>query len=193
MPGFKVSGLGEPADSRIIPYYKYTWEIDKLFDDVVDGPLIYLKEASTPSWTIEKEEVMGASLKYKFAKSIAFDDIKVSWYDTDGLAEIIRGWRRRVWTPEEGFKNPAEYKRLSVIRPMTYDLTGDVVWTLHNSWPQAVRCGDLTYSDSDVKLVEVTISYDWAEEETSPAIAGAKVAGQAPLPTIAGAGGTLNR
>lgn len=169
MPGFRVNNLGKDANANPIPYYKYTWEIDNLFGDVMDGALIYLKEASTPSWSIDKEEVMGASLKYKFAKSIVFEDVKVSWYDTDGLADTIKSWRQRVWTPQDGFKNPSEYKRNSIIRPLTFDLSGNVAWTLYNSWPQSVKTGDLTYTDSDVKLVEVTVCYDWAEEEVTGA------------------------
>ncbi len=35
-----------------------------------------------------------------------------------------------------------------------YDLVG--------SWPSVIRHGDLTYTSSDVKIVEVTLTYDFA-------------------------------
>ena len=35
-------------------------------------------------------------------------------------------------------------------------------WFLYNSWPSQIRSGELTYTNSDIKIVEVTVAYDWA-------------------------------
>jgi len=46
---------------------------------------------------------------------------------------------------------------------------------LVGSWPSVIRHGDLTYTSSDVKIVEVTLTYDFAvvrsgiEEYVEPA------------------------
>lgn len=171
MPGFMVNGLGKGAPATVNPYYKYTWDIQQFYGDGIGQappaerlPLIYLKESSLPSWDFDKEEVQGASLIYKFAKSIKWNDVKVTWYDTVGLADIIRKWRRNIWTANDGMTDPDVYKKLSIIRSLTYSWESPVVWTLYNSWPGSVKVGDLTYTDSDVKVVEVTLVYDWAEE-----------------------------
>ena len=42
-------------------------------------------------------------------------------------------------------------------------------WVLEGSWPQTIRDGDLSYTRSEVKIVEVVVVYDWAEtDEVSP-------------------------
>lgn len=167
-----MNGFGAGVPATVQPYYKYTWEIQQIYGDSVGSnppaerlPLVYLKEAGLPSWDFDKEEVQGASLVYKFAKGIKWNDIKFTWYDTVGLADHIRAWRRTVWTADAGLADPDVYKRTSIIRSLTFDWNSPVIWTCYNSWPGNVKVGDLTYTDSDVKLVEVTLVYDWAEEE----------------------------
>jgi len=166
MPGFIVSGLGAGVDNTPLAYYKYTWTIDNVFGTMpgTTPVIVYAKEASLPSWDFEKDEVMGGSLKYKFAKSVIFNDVKISWYDTYGLASVIKKWRELVWSPATGLQNPDAYKTRSQLRALTYDILQQTAWLLYNSWPQSVKTGDLTYTDSDVKLVEVTVAYDWACE-----------------------------
>jgi hypothetical protein len=179
MPGFvvgappmggQISSLGgRPSlDGRREYYYNYFWEIEYLFgqdDFSKDAALISLKDATLPTFTINKESYVPSSLEYKFAKSVSWDDIKVSWYDSTGLLAVMKEWRELVWTPETGLKMADDYKKLSVIH--NFLPTGKKVntWTLHNSWPSLIRHGELTYTSSEVKIVEVTVTYDWAEEE----------------------------
>jgi hypothetical protein len=164
MPGFTANGLGSGPRNDPRAYYKYTWEIEDIFWTLPRTVLIYAKECTLPSWDFEKDEVMGASLKYKFAKSISFNDVKITWYDVYGIADIIKRWRGYVWTPADGLLDPNNYKSRSHLKNFTYDMVKYTRWTLFNSWPQSVKSGDLTYTDSDIKLVEVTVAYDWAEE-----------------------------
>ncbi len=166
MPGFIVNGLGTGAPASVKPYYKYTWEVTNFYGDGIQtgDPLIYLIEAGTPSWDFDKEEVMGASVSYKFAKSIKWNDIKFTWYDTVGLHVKVKKWRQSIWRPDQGLQNPDDYKKLSTLKSLTFAWENPVVWTMFNSWPVSVKAGDLTYTESAIKQVEVTLSYDWAEE-----------------------------
>lgn len=175
MPGFVVPGAGgghrSAQTSRRQYYYNYTWEIINLFES--DGwtdpnsPLIGLKDASMPTFTVNKETYQGASLEYKFAKSVTWEDIKVSWYDSSGLLEIMSKWRGNVWSPECGLADANHYKRQSRLEHYLPTGAGANAWLLKNSWPSQIRHGDLTYTSSDVKLIEVTITYDWAVEQPS--------------------------
>lgn len=171
MPGFSVNSIGIGPTANVRPYYKYTWELITIFGETIGStpngdklPLIYIKEASLPSYDIEKEEVQGASLTYKFAKSIKWNDIKLIWYDTVGMAKKLRDWRSNVWTPEDGFKAPAEYKRNSILKSMTYDWNEPNNWSLINCWPQSIKAGDLTYAESEIKVIDLNLTYDWAVE-----------------------------
>jgi hypothetical protein len=132
-------------------------------------PLIHAKDMTLPTFSVNKEMVPGASLQYKYAKDVTWDDVKITWYDTYGLLKIIRYWRRLVWTSTKGLGPADEYKRISRLvhylphnEPL--DAPGEVEYTLVGSWPSIIRYGDLTYVNSDIKLVEVTLTYDWAEE-----------------------------
>jgi hypothetical protein len=173
VPGFVVQGLGEGASAEPLLYYKYTWEINNLFEEEVKlnstSGLIYARDATTPSFSFEKGEVQGASMKYKFAKGITWEDVKLSWYDTDGLWKTLKKWRDRIWAAKTGLGFPNEYKKRSSLTSFIYDESFGMRWRLINSWPVSVKTGELTYTDSDIKVVDVAISYDWAEEEESPA------------------------
>jgi hypothetical protein len=172
MPGFVIQDFGgghrKTVESRREYYYNYFWEIDDLFEDGGDwrnnSPLICLKDCSLPTFTVNKETYQGSSLEYKFAKSVTWEDIKVSWYDSIGLLDIMKKWRNNVWSPDCGLADANHYKRQSNI--VYYLPTGQSEnrWRLINSWPSQIRHGDLTYTSSDVKLVEATITYDWAVE-----------------------------
>ncbi len=166
MPGFVVNSIGAGAISDSVkPYYKYTWELYKVFETMaLNEPLLYVKEASLPQFDVEKDTVAGASLMYKFAKSVSWADVKLSWYDTTGMAEQLRKWRKLVWTPETGIQPADVYKKETEIRSFAFDFTKPVGWKLFNSWPSAIRSSDLSYTDSDIKLVDVVVTYDWAEE-----------------------------
>jgi len=178
MPGFMIDQTGvnddelNPASAYDEYYYSYTWTILNLFKDPTDpGSLrhtaaIHLKDCTLPTFTVNQERYQGASLEYKFAKSVSWDDIKVSWYDTKGLVDIIRKWRQNIWTSEKGIKTAYQYKKETMILNYLPTGQGKVKWKLINSWPSSIRYGDLTYTTSDAKFVDINITYDWAEDES---------------------------
>ena len=174
MPGFQVMGVGGYAGLTRGPssfqeyMYSYTWEIFQLFGET-GRLLVNAKDVTPPTFTVSIENNQGASLEYKFAKSVSFDDVKVTFYDVVGLIKTIKQWREMVWTQGSGLKLAEDYKKESRINvfPPTWDLQSGYGWILKGSWPSVIRHGDLTYTSSDVKVVEVTVTYDWAEEATS--------------------------
>lgn len=179
MPGFVVRDIGGhgtavPATARYL--YNYSWEVENLFGNNIDSSrqaMIHLRDVSLPTFVVSKEMVLGASLEYKFGKSVSWEDVKVTWYDTVGMLAIVRQWRQSIWTEFGGLNAPATYKKTSIITvvPPDADIVSNIGasdetirYHLFGSWPSMIRHGDLTYTSSDVKLVEVTITYDWAEE-----------------------------
>ena len=166
MPGFIVDGIGSGAPgNNIETYYTYTWDIQSIFGGSTSKPpLIYLKEMGLPTFSVGQERVKGTSLNYKYASDITWEDVKVTWYDTKGMLAVIKDWRKSVWTEETGIQPPNQYKKESWLRTFLPDASEINGWKLINSWPSSIRHGDLTYAQSDIKVVDVTISYDWAEE-----------------------------
>lgn len=173
MPGFYVSSVKEGGfNTRAIStrdyYYNYTWEIENLFETEIPNnetnALIYAKEITLPSFVAMIDNVQGASLQYKHAKSITWEDVKITWYDNVGLLKIMQKWRKSIWDENLGLQPIDRYKKTSKINSFLPNGTFVNSWTLINSWPSTIRYGDLTYSSSDVKLVSVTVTYDWASE-----------------------------
>lgn len=166
MPGFVVNNVGAGAPSTIKPRYSYTWEIESLFDTAANrntSPLLYIQSASLPSWQYTKESIKGSSLTYKYADGVTFDDIKLVWYDMLGLHEQVDLWSRSIWHPISGLQPPSTYKKRSIITSYLFNWEEPSRWMLINSWPSAISIGDLSYTSSVAKLVNITVSYDWAE------------------------------
>lgn len=168
MPGFRVGSVGSGAFGRPDVYTSYSWAIDNIFGTVVpesgSNPLIYANSISLPTFSVDKETYQGSALQYKFAKGISWDDVRVVWYDTVGMLGVVKKWREAVWDPEKGLRNPSEYKKTSTIASELSDGSKRNSWELINSWPSIIRHGELTYVQSDAKMVEVTVTYDWAVE-----------------------------
>jgi hypothetical protein len=177
MPGFRVNGdfggaeknagtAGPPSTREY--FYSYTWQVLELLGDFEYLMITTIKDATLPTFTVNQENQQGASLDYKFAKSVTYDDVKISFYDTVGLLDKLKTWRRSVWTSQDGIKTASEYKKRSRINVYTpeWKINKQQSFVLYGSWPSVIRHGQLTYTNSDVKIVEVTITYDWAEEQT---------------------------
>ena len=170
MPGFNVGGLGVGPAAAVQPFCSYTWQIQNLFGtQILDTtPLIYLKECTLPTFSAKKEEVLGGSLAYKYADGVTWEDVRVTFYDVplngQTLAGYLRNWRTKVWSAAAGIGAPDDYKADSKIDVYNSDSTITKTWTLFGSWPQIIRDGELTYTNSDIKIVEVVICYDWADD-----------------------------
>lgn len=170
MAGFNVNGsIHEPlgkneAQSQAQFIYNYTWDINSLFEKNAAGSaLVYAKDISLPTVTFEKEQYTGSSLQYKFASAAVYDDVRITFYDTTGLLGLLRGWRKQVYSSSAGLRPADEYKKKSIINCYYPDGMMAQKHELHGSWPSVIKYGDLTYTSSDIKFVDVTVTYDWAE------------------------------
>lgn len=179
-----VSNLGDGPSNNVRPFYTYTWELTAIFgDQASDPPVIFTKDCTLPTYNVAREDVESAALVYKFAAQANWDDIRLTFYDIpapDGgkkLADTLREWRTTVWNAEGGIfladvatggevgQGGGPYKQRTTIRVFNMDDTVEYSWILNGSWPQQIKEGELTYTDSDVKIVEVIIVYDYAEIE----------------------------
>jgi hypothetical protein len=169
MPGFIIRNLGGGRESQTTKkeyFTNYNWIIPNLFESTQSNRdnIISLKDATLPSFTVNKKSAI-TQIEYKFADSITFDDVSVTWYDADGLHVEIMKWKDSVWKPDAfGVRQASEYKKLSVISVYQSFNGGKLInHNLYNSWPSGIKHSDLTYTSSEIKLVTVTITYDWSD------------------------------
>lgn len=170
MPGF-ILGVARDSFGDKFPtdqvrerlVYNYTWELNKLFDDT-KLKSVRLKDVSLPSFTVQKESIIGSSLEYKYAGNVSFDDVNLSFYDTNKLIDDLITWRSSIWTEDGGLNIAQNYKKDTTIISYYSDGTFAQAHTLIGSWPSSIKHGSLTYTTSDIKIVDITVTYDWARE-----------------------------
>ena len=168
--GNKFFNFGK-SDMKFL--YNYFWEVPMIFNTMaakVDS-LIYLKDVTLPSITFEKETYTAASLQYKYASGVVYDDISMTFYDTKDLLSSIIEWRSNIWTQASGLKTASEYKKNCNIFVYTPDGELCQNFKIYGSWPSSIKYGSLTYTTSDLKYVDLSITYDWMEEATDNNVA----------------------
>jgi len=168
MPGFTINGFGNQREipNNLETARNYRWYIRKLGPITSMRSLIVAKECTLPRWEPQKQEIE-ASLKYKYAKSINWSDVIISFYDTftDPILDQLNKWRDKVYTNNAGVKKHGGggYKDDTVI--LQLDGSGNEIReiTLKGSWPLSIDQGKLSMADNNITLVEVTLSIDYAE------------------------------
>ena len=168
MPGFKVGGKGDGPPNTLELLRQHRWLIRDMGPISEDNRLV-AQSITLPDLRIERQEILGGMLWYKFAKAVKFEDAQVTFYDTGEFLDDIEEWRKKIYTtgggiqthaPSSGYKMDCQFDML--------DGTGITRnrYTLKNAWPAQISQGKLSYSDNEIKLVTITLAYDWAEFET---------------------------
>jgi len=174
MPGFILGASKEDgkkgelnlADPTVEYYTNFFWDVSKVLSKLLTQkdmqPLLALREVKLPSFTVEEEKIMGSAIDYKFAKKVSYDDVSMTWYDNVGLLPVMLDWMNSIYTPEKGISFASSYKKDTEILCYTSDGKKRQKHTLKQSWPKTIKFSDLSYTSSDIKTVDLTLTYDYA-------------------------------
>lgn len=188
MPGFKIGGNGDGISNFAEFHRQHRWKIESLGLPSGTGTpaqnklALFAQTLQLPSIDFEEEKIKtGTSIVYSVVKKAKWKPVTVKFYDTYGLFKVFDEWREKMWTEKEGIKAPSVYKGnpkfvltdgKGVVK-QSYELIG--------AYPKHVNHGDLSYASSEVKLLVVTFSYDYAkiklEDEPSQATKGNSTGG----------------
>ena len=169
MPGFNIQTHTPTGINPALEYHRsHRWVIDNL--GMPSGmPTIHRLHAQSvqlPSLVLDEEKIKsGATLEYKIAKKANWQDITVKFYDVHGLYKLYQEWQDLIWNQEDGIGRADKYKG-NVIIALT-DGQGKKVqcYTAYGAYPKSITHGELSYTNSEVKLLTVTYSYDYAKVE----------------------------
>jgi len=172
MPGFKINGEGEAPINTSEYLWQHRWLIENLGYHVDQDGAFVAKEVALPDLRMERQEILGGLVWYKFAKAVKFDDATITFYDDSKVSNKIDEWRKEIYTEDDGILQHTQYKQDSSI--LLLDGEGNTVKriVLKNSWPANISQGRLTYTESDLKVVIVTLAFDWAEISTENQLGG---------------------
>jgi hypothetical protein len=145
----------------------HRWNIQQL-GPISQNDTILVKELQLPQYTIERQEVLGGMQWYKYAKSVKWEDLEVQFYDNSQIYKSLLSWRDKVFTNDGGIQShniSSGYKKDCIFALL--DGEGSVAQKikLKNAWPASINLGRLSYTNNEIKLVVLTLAYDWAESE----------------------------
>jgi hypothetical protein len=171
MPGFNIAGGNNPSDPSITVgqfrdvHRAHRWKIERLGGLTTgdQGVSLYAKTLQLPAYNIEEEVVPGGAVKYKFAKMVNWEDVNISFYDIHGLSGALYVWQLKVFGEGEGIGLATDYKQDSVFRLIDGQGNNADGYVLIGSWPKNISHSPLSYETSDLKLINMTLSYDFAE------------------------------
>lgn len=162
MPGFLIGGGNEGVPNTIEPLFSHRWTIKSL--GPVSGLTLFLaRDLTLPSLRIASQEINGGLITYKFAKGVKWDDVTVVFYDDGSVYGQLQEWLNKVYTNDKGIQSHSQYKQTSEFALLGGQGNPRNNVTLFNSWPTVVEQGRLTYTNSELKVITVILSYDWAE------------------------------
>jgi hypothetical protein len=168
MPGFNIQGVDSNNINPKKEFHRsHRWVIESLgVPGMQPEERLYAKSIQLPSLTFDEEKIKsGASVIYKIAKKANWQPFTIKFYDTFGMYKGFKKWQDKIWTPAMGIGLANEYKS-RVILALT-DGEGEVTqrYTAIGAYPKSITHGELSYESSDVKLLTVAYSYDWATIE----------------------------
>lgn len=140
---------------------KNRWRIEKL-GPVTPEILVFAESIDLPKVSIEEQQIKSAFLTYKFAKNVNWEDININFYDVSDLYSELEKWKSKIYTNDAGVRSPNDYKDDTIL-VLLDGKAGDVIkYTLKGSWIKSLGHTNLTYSSSEIKLINLTLSYDFA-------------------------------
>ena len=164
---FQIGGTG--PSNTIETLRNHRWIIEQL------GPIkktILAKDLQLPDLTILQQEIMAGQNTYKYAKGTKWSDIQVVFYDDGTILDEINKWRRSVYDVGTGIKSHRKeigYKKTCVFHLVAgcRDKEGSPIpvntIVLRGAWPTIISFSRLSYTDSKIKEITLTLAYDYAD------------------------------
>ena len=143
----------------------------------------WAKTVSTPSYDVAEVEHNFLDNKFYFPGRVSWSDVSMSLVDPvspDAVektneyvigANVTNGPNYKIKDEAAATSNPTTISKAKAVEALgavtitIMNAEGDEieVWTLQNAFIKAAKYGDLDYSSDDLRTIELTLRYDWAE------------------------------
>jgi hypothetical protein len=173
MPGFKIDGYGNSDNipNTIEIARSHRWRIENLGPIQQPENKLVARDLTLPTWKPERLEILGTTLYYKYAKNIKWEDVTVIFYDNYKIGTEIDRWRDRVHTNIDGIKKHGAGNQGYKLECEFHEIDGRAnikrKLKLFGAWPTNINYGKLSYTDTSLKVIELTLAYDYAQIENA--------------------------
>ena len=155
-------------------------------------PSYICQSVGKPSFKVESKAVSFINHEFKFPSRVKWEDITVKIVDpldvdaADALEDVLINMGYVYPDQMTANLSPPQLQTISKARSASGGAGGGVKgalgqcfidqidslgtirerWTLHNAWIASVKFGDLSYESDDLVMIDLSISYDWATQES---------------------------
>jgi hypothetical protein len=178
-------GIGTFLPNSAIIKRRYRWTLQFESGTVLGGNApaikpIFVQIAARPNLTIEETEINFLNEKDYIPAKPTWDPMNVTILDFtkrggNGADQAILDWIRLCYqfgNPSSSgeMSDPVGYARRDALL-LLYNGVGEILekWTIFGCWVQSSNWGDLDYSSTENATIELTVRFQNAECELTPA------------------------
>jgi hypothetical protein len=178
MPGFNIAGTSAhqpPNTIETARSHRYIFSVLEPMKDV----LIYAHKASRPSFEADVIKIHNGQdriyrpgqhfwkpLEITFYETVVGSSAAASTFPFSNTSDFIYGWWQgtMINTLASGQYKPTDYRKECQLEMLDGD--GNTVWkySLYGCWPSKVLPSDLSYKETDIADIAVTLQIDRAVE-----------------------------
>ena len=171
MPGFNVCGTGsDQPNSKAEMRRNHRWFFETIADEGIFSRevLLVLKSASRPKFTLEEAVMHHDQEQIYYAGKQSWEPIELTWYDKEGpgqedsSAAILEWVKTVVDFSDATVAPPSAYKKDANLNMTDGAGNTSESWQLCNAWPKDVSWNGLTYDNSDIAEITVSMRFDKA-------------------------------
>ncbi len=156
--------------------HRYLLEVLEPLGKLDNGILLFLEKCTRPAIEYDKILIHSSQTEIPRPGKTHWKEVEFSFYEkldgnnNDNLestcAKLIYEWHAKTMVniTTSLHNPPSRYLKNATLRML--DGGGSPVWTynIYDSWPMKVSPSDLSYSDTDISTIAVTLAYARAKE-----------------------------
>lgn len=181
MPGFSINNTSSQNSkyNKAEIRRKHRWRV-ATGAGFTDNPRdwLYLQKAQRPQFKFQEAVMHHDQEQAYFAGKQEWEPISMTFYDVEGGDGSVNDISTQLYNWIGGRSNsrsvgviadaevriPESYKLDLVLQMTAADGSATETWTLYGAWPREVNWQDLSYEDTNLQLIDVTVRYDRAEK-----------------------------
>ena len=164
-----LNQLGDNTDLIIKRKFRWTWTCDTCAGTI---PMYYLKASARPEVSLDETQIDFLNGRMWIPGKASWAELPVTFIDvTAADFSPLWGWLSSVYEFTTNPATPSPYTNLRMNSKLSeysgtvfitlFDGCGNALelWTLNNCWPKSYKFGDLSYAESEVCTIEVSLRY----------------------------------